>query len=120
MKPPLSFPAAVGLLLFALGAAVVGCYPKAGPAPGPVSANGVTSASTRWPGATAASLAAGHDLFLAKCNGCHAYPDLAAVRNEEWQGIVESMGKKSHLDADQRAEVLQFVLAKRSEHEGGG
>ena len=58
--------------LLAVGAAV-GCYPKAGPAPGAISPKAVEYASTKWPGTTEAQLAEGKDLYQAKCNGCHAY-----------------------------------------------
>jgi len=92
-----------------------GCYPKAGPPPGALSAGGVTSASTRWPGATESSLSAGRDLFLAKCNACHDYPDLAAISDERWPHILDKMARKADLAAEQRDAVLHFVLASRSE-----
>jgi hypothetical protein len=104
----------LGVALFA-AAFTEGCYPKAGPPPGALSANSVTSASTRWPGVTASSLSAGRDLFLAKCNGCHDYPDLPAISDERWPNILEKMGPKADLVAEQRDAVLHFVLASRSE-----
>jgi len=103
----------VALVVLVLTAA--GCYPKAGPAPAALSANSVATASTRWPGVTPASLAVGHDLFLAKCNSCHEYPDLGAISEGRWPGIVESMGKKSQLAAEERDAVLHYVLASRSD-----
>jgi hypothetical protein len=103
-----------GVLLYALGG-LTGCYPKAGPPPAMLSQSSVAAASTRWPGVTAGALAAGHDLFLAKCNGCHDYPDLAAIAEERWPGILDKMAQKSHLDAGERDEVLHYVLAARSE-----
>jgi hypothetical protein len=93
----------------------VGCYPKPGPAPGPVSASAVTRASTQWPGVTGPSLSAGRDIFLAHCNACHDYPDLTAISDDRWPGILESMAKKAKLSTDQRDEVLHFVLASRSD-----
>jgi hypothetical protein len=99
-----------------LGAAMgAGCYPKAGPPPGALSASSVASASTRWPGATERSLSVGHDLFLEKCNACHDYPDLAAIPDERWPHILDKMARKADLDAGQRDAVLHFVLASRSE-----
>jgi mono/diheme cytochrome c family protein len=92
------------------------CYPKAGPPPGALSANSVTTATARWPGVTAATLQGGHDLFLANCNGCHSYPDLTAIAEDEWPSILEKMAKKSHLNGDERDAVLHFVLASRAEH----
>jgi hypothetical protein len=94
---------------------VAGCYPKAGPAPGPVSGNAVARASARWPGTTAESLTAGHDLFIENCNRCHDYPDLTAVAEEKWPGILERMANKAGLSNAQRDLVLHFVLTARSE-----
>ena len=104
--------------LLAVGVLGAGCYPKGAPAGGALSAAGVASASARWPGVTAASLAAGHDHFVAKCNGCHDYPDLVAIPDERWTAIVERMAKKSGLGADERDAVLHYVLAARAERAG--
>ena len=108
----------LGSALFAVGLVAAGCYPKAGPTPGALSATSVTWASTRWPGVTGSALSAGRDLFLSKCNGCHGYPDLDAVSEKRWPDILESMAKKSHLDAGERDAVLHYVLAARSERAG--
>jgi hypothetical protein len=83
-----------------------------------VSANSVTWASTRWPGVTASSLARGRVLFLANCNGCHHYPDFAAIAEERWPDILTKMAKKSHLDVGETDAVLHFVLASRAEQLG--
>jgi len=106
---PITFSAA----LFTAALVATGCYPKAGPAPGVLSADNAAWASTKWPGTTPESLAAGHDTFIAKCNGCHDYPDLAAIDDDEWPGIVDSMGDKADLDATKKEAVLHFVLAAR-------
>jgi hypothetical protein len=92
-----------------------GCYPKVAPPPAALSANSVALASTRWPGVTAGSLSTGHDLFMAHCDVCHGYPDLNAIPDERWPGILEKMAKKSHLGAEERDAILHFVLASRSE-----
>jgi mono/diheme cytochrome c family protein len=91
------------------------CYPKVAPPPGALSSNSVASASTRWPGVTVSSLSHGRDLFLANCNACHGYPDLAAISEERWPDIVEKMAKKISLSTEDRDAVLHFVLASRSE-----
>jgi hypothetical protein len=67
---------------------------------------------------TAGSLSAGRDHFLAKCNGCHDYPALAAIPEERWPSILERMAKKSGLGAEERDAVLHYVLASRSEQAG--
>jgi cytochrome c5 len=104
--------------VLAIGLLEAGCYPKTGPAPTALSADTAASASSRWPGVTASSLSAGHDLFVANCNVCHGYPDVTSISEADWPHILDSMAKKSHLDAEQRDEVLHFVLASRSEQTG--
>jgi len=101
--------------LVAVSFVAAGCYPKVAPPPGALSASDATSASTRWPGVTPDSLAHGRELFLANCNACHGYPDLAAIGDDRWPGILEKMAKKANLGADDRDAVLHFVLASRSE-----
>ena len=103
------------VVLVAVGFVGAGCYPKVAPPPGALSASSVASASERWPGVTTSSLSRGHDLFLAHCNACHGYPDLAPISDERWPGILEKMAKKAGLDAADRDAVLHFVLASRSE-----
>jgi mono/diheme cytochrome c family protein len=89
-----------------------GCgFPKSGPAPQPVTPATVEAARTRWPDASEAQLAAGRELFLAKCNSCHSYPDLHAVTDDKWPETVKRMGEKAKLDAAQTESVLRFVLS---------
>lgn len=104
--------------LLAIGVSGAGCFPKAGAAPPAPSAAGVSWAAARWPGASAASLSTGRDHFLAKCNGCHSYPDLASISEGSWPAIVERMAKKAGLQGEQGTAVLQFVLTARSEQAG--
>jgi hypothetical protein len=99
------------LFLAALGASA--CYPKSGPAPGGLSPDSVTWASEKWPGSTPESLTKGHDAFIAKCNGCHDYPDLAAVDDEKWPRVIDRMGNKVDLDAGTKEAMVHFVLAAR-------
>jgi hypothetical protein len=101
--------------LVAAGLLDAGCYPKVAPPPGALSASTVASASTRWPGVTASSLSRGRDLFVAHCNACHGYPDLAVISDERWPGILDKMAKKAGLGPEDRDAVLHFVLASRSE-----
>jgi hypothetical protein len=107
---------ALRVALFApLAMTLMGCYPKAGPPPAALSANSLTWASARWPGETASSLSAGRDLFLAHCNVCHSYPELSAIPDDSWPSVLEKMGNKSHLNAQEKEAVLHFVLASRSD-----
>ncbi len=104
---------ALGALVTLGGLGSAGCYPKSAPAPGSVTAGSVTWATAKFPEATEASLNEGRESFLAKCNACHGYPDLAEHTDEEWGPIVERMGSKSDLDAAKTKNVLHYVLAAR-------
>ncbi len=100
--------------LVAVGLAAAGCYPKVAAPPGALSANDAASASTRWPGVTVSSLAHGRDLFVSNCNACHGYPDLTAIADDRWPGIIEKMAKKARLGPEDGDAILHFVLASRS------
>jgi mono/diheme cytochrome c family protein len=97
----------------ALGALVGGCYPPTAPPPNSVSAESVTWASAQWPGTTDTQLSRGRELFLAHCNACHGFPDLAKIDDARWPSILDKMAKKADLNPDQRESVLHFVLAAR-------
>jgi cytochrome c5 len=103
----------LALLIAVLAASA--CYPRSGPAPGALSPATVAASSTRWPGVTAASLETGRDLFVARCNSCHGYPDLSAIGDDRWPRVLDKMAPKAGLTADQKAEVLHFVLAWRAQ-----
>lgn len=96
-------------------AAAAGCYPKGAAAPKPLTEEGASKASTKFPGETAESLKEGHDLFIAKCNGCHDYPDLVAVSEEEWPSIMKRMAEKSDVPPEKGDKMLHYVLAARAE-----
>lgn len=108
-----AFPSVALACTFAL--ALVACFPKSGPVPGPVSPEATQAAALKWPGTTQASLAEGRQLFSAHCSQCHGYPDVNAKSEGEWPGIVDDMAKKAKLDAAQKDKVLHFVLASRSQ-----
>jgi hypothetical protein len=55
---------------------------------------------------------------LAKCNGCHGYPELAAIPEARWPSIVERMAHKAGLAAQQGEAVLHYVVASRAERAG--
>jgi hypothetical protein len=103
----------VASALLACASLFTACYPKSADAPGAISPTSVSWASEKWPGVTEASLVSGREAFLAKCNGCHGYPDLAAISDDEWPSIVERMGGKSDLDAAKTKDVLHYVLAAK-------
>lgn len=95
---------------------LAGCFfPKAGTAPGPLSASALESAQTRWPELSGESLEKGRQLYLASCNGCHAYPDMGHYTEEQWPAIMTRMGGKSGFSQEDSELVLRFVLAAREE-----
>ncbi|MFO0612787.1 MAG: hypothetical protein U0414_09380 [Polyangiaceae bacterium] len=96
-------------------ALIAGCYPKAGAAPGSISPEEVEWAAAKWPGTTEAALTEGKDLFMAKCNGCHSYPDLVAIDEDEWPSIVKRMTSKSDLPEAKADPILHYVLAARAQ-----
>jgi cytochrome c5 len=104
-----------GLTLFVALGAAAGCYPKGAPPPKPLTDEGVSKASAKFAGETAESLKEGHDLFIAKCNGCHDYPDLVAVSEEDWPSIMKRMADKSDVPPEKGDKMLHYVLAARSE-----
>lgn len=89
------------------------CFPKAGAAPGPLTALQTETALARLSGSSPESLEQGRQLFLAQCNGCHDYPDLQAVEAEAWPRIAKRMGKKSDLSPADSELVLLFIQAAR-------
>jgi mono/diheme cytochrome c family protein len=78
---------------------VVACYPKGNANP-PAAPQGAD-----------AQVVQGRELFVAKCNGCHQYPELTAIKAEDIGSIVKRMGGKADLDAKQTAAVESYVRA---------
>ncbi len=100
------------LVLFA---ALSACgFPKTAAAPGAVSPAEVSAATTKWPDASEAQLTTGREAFVARCNHCHGYPDLASVPDDKWPAVMDRMGKNASLDAAQKEAVLRFILVARN------
>jgi mono/diheme cytochrome c family protein len=87
------------LILVVLGAAA--CYPKGNANP-PALPQGADPQVTQ-----------GRELFVAKCNGCHQYPELTAIDEKDIPSIVKRMGGKANLDDKQTAAVESYVRAGR-------
>jgi cytochrome c5 len=100
-------------LALVLAVGVAACFPKAGGVPAPLAPASVEAARGRWPEVSSESLAAGRELFVAKCNHCHGYPDLVATEEAKWPEIVERMGPRSHLGPAEVNLVLRFIQAAR-------
>ena len=103
------------LILFATVALTACGFPKTGAAPAPLSPAQVAIAVAKSPATAEPSLSTGRDLFIAKCNGCHGYPDLGSIAEERWPDVMKRMAGKAHLDGSQGDDVLHFVLAARIE-----
>ena len=101
--------------LVAALAILAGCAtPRTAPAPGPISPEAVEMAKSRWPGSTAQTLDEGRTIFVNSCGKCHGHPDRSAYSESEWPPIMERMGKKARLSAEQTELVLHFILATRT------
>jgi nitrate/TMAO reductase-like tetraheme cytochrome c subunit len=72
-------------------------------------------AVAKSPAVSEQSISTGRDLFIAKCNGCHGYPDLDSIAEERWPGVMKKMAGKADLTCSQGDDVLRFVLAARTE-----
>ena len=57
------------------------------------------------------SLARGREVFIARCAGCHALPDVQARDESEWERILPRMARKSRLTGEEAAAVRAYVLA---------
>ena len=94
-----------------LSAALAACYAEAMPTP--LTAAQVESAQRRWPDTTEANLARGRDLYVAKCNACHGYPNLQAIDETRWPKILQVMGPRATLDQKQVDSVMRYVVSVR-------
>ena len=112
MREPIGRALAIALHASAAGA----CYPKAGEVPPPPTPADVQRASSKWPDTTEETLAAGRGIFATKCNACHSHPDVKAIDEAKWPGIMDKMAKQAKLDDKQKAATLRFILVSR---EGG-
>ena len=74
----------------------------------------VTAAQTRFPSATAESLEAGRESFLAHCKACHDFPSLAAYSDDDWKRIIPKMARNAKLSPADGDAILTFVLAARA------
>ena len=93
--------AVVALLLAAACARTV--MPSATPAD-------ADAASRRWPGTTVADLAAGRDLYIARCTGCHQPVPPDQVAPADWPAHIAEMKQRSHLDESQASLVERYLV----------
>ncbi|RYZ00048.1 MAG: hypothetical protein EOO11_02950 [Chitinophagaceae bacterium] len=107
-------------LLFscALAATVFACTPKAQPAAtststGSTSSTSSTTTTTTTSTTTTAgsAVAAGHQVYNAKCGRCHNLKDPAHYTAERWVPILKSMAPKARLSEDETAQVAAYVNA---------
>lgn len=60
------------------------------------------------------TLEQGRQTYTASCNRCHGYPEVQKYSEEEWHPIMERMGKKAKLTAEQTELVTRYVIALRA------
>jgi mono/diheme cytochrome c family protein len=110
--PPRPARPRVLLLSLVLSVTVGACsFPKTAGAPPPLTPPQIAVAATKFE----QSLVAGHNIFVAKCNGCHGYPDLGSVPENRWPEIMKTMTRKADLKGTEGEDVLHFILAARTE-----
>jgi mono/diheme cytochrome c family protein len=68
------------------------------------------AASRRWPGTTVADLAAGRELYIARCSGCHQPVPPDHVAPAAWPAHVAEMKERSHLDERQASLVVRYLV----------
>ena len=96
----------------ALGSSLAaGCFPKSGPAPGPVTPDLLAAAQRRNTTADTKSLEHGRSQYIAACARCHGLPDIAAVKPDNWSKILDRMASKADLDPQSAADVKLFVMS---------
>jgi len=100
-----------GLATAVIAAATLAACAQTVAAPQPLTAAQIDSAQRRWPDTTEAKLTQGRDLFFAKCNACHGYPNLEAIEESRWQKILQVMGPRATLDQKQVDAVLRYVVS---------
>ena len=94
---------------------LAGCYPKVGPAPGPVTPVALAAAQARDATLTAETVEQGRQVFLEHCDKCHGYAALEAVREAEWPSIVTRMSSRAGIKKpEEQKALLAFVLAART------
>ena len=54
-------------------------------------------------------LAKGRDVYLNKCAKCHKFRDPKNYTDAKWEGWMEKMEKKAHLDDEQYQALLQYT-----------
>lgn len=115
LPPPRRRAPLVVAAAFVSAVAAIGCgFPPAGPLPPPLTVADVDAIKPRFPNSNKESLDTGRDLFGARCNGCHNYPDVWKVDDARWPEIMTRMGKKAGLDEAQTRAVLSFIQVARS------
>ncbi len=86
--------------------------------PVPESAD-VVAARAAYPSAGAADLAAGRDVFIDRCGGCHTLPPPRSVPPSDWPGEIEAMrGERGVALSDVEVEQLSaylYAISSRTE-----
>lgn len=59
---------------------------------------------------TAADLARGRDLYVAKCSGCHPLHGVDERSDAEWEATLAEMREKARLDADSERPLRLYLL----------
>jgi hypothetical protein len=55
------------------------------------------------------TLQRGRSSYVAACSSCHLPVAPVNFQQSRWPGLVDEMSERSHLTADSRAEILQYL-----------
>jgi cytochrome c5 len=80
----------------------------------------VARLTPRWPGTTLEDLERGRRLYVRRCAGCHVLPLPATRAPEDWPRLVDEMAARARLGAEERSDVVRFLVAVASDPGGGG
>jgi hypothetical protein len=80
----------------------------------------VVRLTPRWPGTTLEDLERGRRLYVRRCSGCHVLPLPETRAFEDWPRVVDEMAVRARLGAEERSDVVRFLVAVASDPEGSG
>src|SRR3982751_2216103 len=105
-----------GSWLFTVGIVVlfVSCQSSFNNVPPPVTEKMV---SVRGNMASVERLNEGRRVFASRCLECHILPPISRYPEERWKRIVNWMGPRASLKADEREAMIAYILAARAQQE---
>jgi len=102
------------LVLVIIAVTVISCHKKMTPSatvvtapPAPVVVD--SAAVNKMNAMNTTMVAAGQQVFVAKCGKCHGLKDPANYTQERWVGLVNWMAPKAKATDEEKSQVLAYV-----------